>query len=147
VVLRSTLAKIEASVQPHDLYVSPIAYRHYHEGPAFTDDLDVFIHKRQGFEHERGVRLLKFDQQHYLGLAASITGSENQPLPPAPPGLPDHLFLDWSPLDHIDTITISPYADGAYEKRARAAIESMDPTAAGRIELSVRSERRYAPGF
>jgi hypothetical protein len=54
---------------------------------------------------------------------------------------------DASPLDHIDAITISPYADEAYEQQARAATESMNPSAAGQIELSVLSERRYAPGF
>jgi hypothetical protein len=147
VVLRSKLAKIEASVQPHDLNLSPISFRNYHESPAFTDDLDVFMHEGQGFEHEREVRLLEFDQQHYLGLAASIAGSEFQPLPPAPPELPDHIFLDWSPLDHVDVITIRPHVDEAYELRARTAIESMDPSAAGRIELPIRGERRYALGF
>ena len=54
---------------------------------------------------------------------------------------------DAPPLDHIDAITISPYADEAYEQQARAATESMDPSAAGRIELSILSERRYVPGF
>jgi hypothetical protein len=33
---------------------------------------------------------------------------------------------DAPPLDHIDAITISPYADEAYEQQACAAIESMD---------------------
>ena len=117
VLLRGTLARIEASVVPHDLYVSPITYRHYHEGPAFTDDLDAFMHKRLGFQHEREVRLLKSDQPHYFGLAASITGgSEFSPLPPPPLDLPHHIFLAWSPLDHIDAITISPYADEPYEQ-------------------------------
>jgi hypothetical protein len=41
---------------------------------------------------------------------------------------------DAPPLDHIDAITISPYADEAYERQACAAIESMDPSAAGRLD-------------
>jgi hypothetical protein len=47
--MRTTLAQLEASVAPHDLYVSPVTYRHYHDGPAFNDDLDQFMHKRKGF--------------------------------------------------------------------------------------------------
>jgi hypothetical protein len=49
VAMRTTLAQLEASVAPHDLYVSPVTYRHYHDGPAFNDDLDQFMHKRKGF--------------------------------------------------------------------------------------------------
>jgi hypothetical protein len=46
IALRTTLAKLEASIEPHDLYVSPVTYRHYHEGPAFDDELDRW--QRQG---------------------------------------------------------------------------------------------------
>lgn len=148
VAIRSTLAKIEASIERHDLYVSPITYRDYHEGPAFTDDLDPFMHKRLGFAHEHEVRLLKFDRPHYIGLALAIRGGdEYSPAPAAPPELSDYIFLDWSALDHIDAIAISPYADDDYEQRVRSVIASIDPAAVGRIELSVLSERRYAAGF
>jgi hypothetical protein len=58
VSLRSTMGKIETSVAHHDLFVSPIRYRYYHEGDAFDDELDPFMHKRMGFAHEREVRLL-----------------------------------------------------------------------------------------
>jgi len=148
VALRSTLGKIEASVAPHDLFVSPVTYRYYHEGPAFTDDMDPFMHKRLGFQHEHEVRLLRYDQPHYVSLALAIRGSDgSSPAPVAPPELPDYVFLDWSSLDHTDAITISPYADDIYEQRVRTAIASVEPAAAGRIELSVLSERRYAAGF
>ncbi|MGH8771937.1 MAG: hypothetical protein ACREV2_12265 [Burkholderiales bacterium] len=59
VALQSTLGKIEASVARHDLFVSPIRYRYYHDGDAFDDELDPFMHKRMGFAHEGEVRLLK----------------------------------------------------------------------------------------
>jgi hypothetical protein len=44
---------------------------------------------------------------------------------------------DAPPLDHIDAITISPHADEAYEQQARAATESMDPSAAGQHQVQV----------
>ena len=72
VALQTTLGKVEASVARHDLFVSPIRYRHYHEGDAFNDELDPFMHKRMGFAHEGEVRLLKYDESHYLKLAAAL---------------------------------------------------------------------------
>lgn len=145
VALRSTLWKIEASVMRHDLFVSPIRYRDYHEGAAFDDELDPFMHKRMGFSHEREVRLLKYDQGHYSELAAALTSGD--PARATQPELPEHIFLEWSPAEVIESITISPYADQCYEKKARAAIASIDPSIVDRLELSVLSERRYAPQF
>ena len=145
VALRSTLGKIEASVTRHDLFVSPIRYRYYHEGAAFDDELDSFMHKRMGFSHEREVRLLKYDQGHYSELAVALTSGD--PARPTQPELPEHIFLDWSPAEVIESITISPYACECYEKKARDAIASIDRSIVDRLELSVLSERRYAPQF
>jgi hypothetical protein len=143
VALQSTFGKMEASVALHDLFVSPIKYRHYHEGDAFDDELDAFMHKRMGFAHEGEVRLLKFDERHYIELAAALTSGD----PATPPELPEHIFLDWSPATVIEKITISPYADELFEKRARDAVASIDPSIVDRLELSVLSERRYGPQF
>ena len=129
----------------HDLFVSPMSYRHYHEGPAFNDNLDAFMHKRLGFSHEREVRLLKYDQGHYLELQAALTSGD--PAIATPPELPEHIFLDWPIADVIDGITISPYADEHYEKNVRDALAAIDPSIADILELSVLSERRYAPQF
>lgn len=142
VALQSTLGRVEASVARHDLFVSPIRYRHYHEGDAFTDELDPFMHKRMGFAHEGEVRLLKYDESHYLMLAAALTSGDSTPA-----DLPAHLFLDWSPASVIEKITISPYGDEAYETRVKDAIEAIDRSLLDRVELSVLSERRYAPQF
>jgi hypothetical protein len=49
VALRTTLARLEASVAAHDLYVSPITYIRYHEAPAFTDEIAPLLHKRHSF--------------------------------------------------------------------------------------------------
>jgi hypothetical protein len=100
VALRTTLAKLEASVA-HDLYVSLIRYRHYHEGPAFDDELDSFMHKRNGFWAEKEVRLLKFDRAHFHALISA---------PPTAAELEEHLFLDWPAADAIEKIVLSPYA-------------------------------------
>jgi len=145
VALQATLGQVEASVARHDLFVSPIRYRHYHEGDAFNDELDPFMHKRVGFAHEGEVRLLKYDESHYSKLAAALTRGDPDEV--APPELPEHIFLDWSPAVVIERITVSPYADKAYEKRVRAEIESIDSSLVDRIDLSVLSERRYAPQF
>ena len=145
VALQSTLGKIEASVAPYDLFVSPIRYRYYHNGDAFDDELDPFMHKRMGFAHEGEVRLLKYDESHYFELAAALTSGD--PARATPPELPEHIFLDWSPAAVIERIAISPYADEAYERRVRDVIASIGPFLVDRLELSVLSERRYAPQF
>ncbi len=64
--LRSTFGQLEAPVTHHDLLVSAVTYRYYHEGDAFDDELDPFMHKRTGFSYEREVRLLKYDERHTL---------------------------------------------------------------------------------
>jgi len=46
-----------------------------------------------------------------------------------------------------DAIVISPYATEDYERRVRDAIFAIDATAAGLVELSVLSERRYPAQF
>lgn len=145
VALQSTLGRVEASVSSHDLFVSPIRYRYYHEGDAFTDELDPLMHKRLGFSYEREVRLLKYDESHYLKLAASLTSGD--PNTETPPELREHIFLDWSLSQVIQTITISPYADEAYEKRVKEEITLIDASLLERVELSVLSDRRYAPQF
>jgi hypothetical protein len=144
VALQSTLGKIEASITCHDLFVSPIRYRYYHEGDAFDDELDPFMHKRMGFAHEGEVRLLKYDESHYFELADALS---SDPAKATPPELPEHIFLDWSPAAVIERITISPYADESYEKRVKEEITLIDPLLLDRVELSVLSERRYAPHF
>ncbi|MFO0699905.1 MAG: hypothetical protein U0236_11800 [Nitrospira sp.] len=145
VALQSTLGRVEASVSLHDLFVSPIRYRHYHDGDAFTDELDPFMHKRMGFAYEGEVRLLKYDETRYLKLAAAFTSSD--PNTGTALELPEHIFLDWSLSESIQTITISPYADEAYEKKVREEIRLVDSSLLERVELSVLSERRYAPNF
>jgi hypothetical protein len=138
VALRTTLGKLEDSVAQHDLYVSPVRYRYYHEGNSFTDELDAFMHKRMGFEHEHEVRLLKFDEGQYAALC---------PLPdPTRPvtELKEHLYLDWPAANVIEEIVLSPYSDQAYENLVKTFIE---PRLPGRVTLSVLSERRYAPHF
>src|SRR5262249_42647028 len=127
VAMRTTLAQLEASVAPHDLYVSPVTYRYYHEGPHFTDELDSFMHKRQGFSAENEVRLLKVDNAHFGALITEPTTAE----------LPEHLFLNWPAADVITEIVLSPEAEEPFEQRARAAIEAADPSLRDRVTLSV----------
>jgi hypothetical protein len=149
VALQSTLSKLEASIEPHDVFVSPISYRLYHVGPAFNDELDPFMHKRLGFECEREVRLLSCDLNYWRALAwATIGGDGYGPAPVMPSELDEHIFLDnWRPLDIADAIVISPYATGDYERRVRDGISAIDSAAASLVELSVLSEHRYAPNF
>ena len=75
VALRSTFGKLEASIGA-DLFISPIAYRLYHEGPAFNDEIDPFMHKRLGFESEHEVRVLSCDMQHWRALALALMGGD-----------------------------------------------------------------------
>ncbi len=139
--LRTTVDRLEASVAAHDLYVSPINYRLYHEGPAFTDEMDSLLHKRLGFEAERELRLLKFDQAHYGALVPIV------PKDASTSELPGHIFVDWVLGDVIEEIVVSPYADQNYEDLVRHAIDAADPKLADCVRLSVLHERRYPPGF
>jgi hypothetical protein len=138
VALSTTLAQLEKSVAPHDLYISPIKYPYYHKGPSFDDDLDSFMHKRQGFSAENEVRLLKVDDAHFGALMSK---------PPTTAELPAYLRLDWPAVDTIVEIVLSPYAEESFEQRARAAIEAVDASLRDRVILSVLNPRRYAPGF
>lgn len=139
--LRSSLEKLEKSVEHEDVYLSPLNYRFYHEGDAFDDELDAFMHKRMGFIHEQEVRVLMFDIKHYHLLCAAIVDDSET----LPADLPKYRFIDWSPTACVDAIVISPYASKEYESEARSAIVNLDPKFP--VELSVLSERRYAPQF
>jgi hypothetical protein len=102
VALRTTLARLEASVAAHDLYVSPITYLPYHEAPAFTDEIAPVLHKRHGFAAEHELRVLKFDEAHYRALVQKDASVSE---------LSEHIYVDWVLSDVIDQIIISPYAE------------------------------------
>jgi hypothetical protein len=138
VALRTTLARLEASMEAHDLYVSPITYLPYHEASAFTDRMDPLLHKRHGFACERELRLLKFDEAHFSALVPKDASVSE---------LPEHIYLDWVLSDVIEEIIVSPYADVSYEDLVRHAINTTDASLAGRVALSVLHDRRYPPGF
>ncbi len=142
VAIESTLSTIEASVEAQGLFVSPIAYRYYHTGPPFTDELDSFMHKRMGFSHEGEVRILNFDRHQYLSIANTVRTQA-----PLPADLPEHLHIAWPVHTVVHRLVISPYADEAYEKSVRDKISAIDTSLASKVELSVLSERRYAPNF
>src|SRR3984893_14639068 len=93
--LRTTLARLEASVAAHDLYVSPIRYLPYHEAPAFTDEMDSLLHKRHGFAAEHELRLLKFDEAHYKALVPKDASVLE---------LPEHIYVDWVLSEVIEGI-------------------------------------------
>jgi hypothetical protein len=138
VALQTTLARLEASVAAHNLYVSPITYLVYHEAPPFTDEMDSLLHKRHGFAAERELRLLKFDQAHYSALVPKDASVSE---------LPEHIYVDWVLSDVIDEIVISPYAGENYENLVRIAINATDPNLADRVVLSVLNERRFQAHF
>ena len=141
--IRTTLGKLEQSVSQHDVIVSPVTYRHYHTGPAFTDDLDAFMHKRNGFRHESELRLLAYNKDHYLAHASFIGGhAELEPDP-----LPTHTYLEWSLCDTVDSVVVSPYSTPEYEGETRSAIGVLSASLAQRVELSELSERRYEAHF
>ena len=65
VAFRTTLARLEASLEVHNLYVRAIKYLDYQEAPPFPGDMSPLFHKRHGFADERELRLLKFNEEHY----------------------------------------------------------------------------------
>jgi hypothetical protein len=138
VALRTTLACLEASVEAHDLYVSPITYLPYHAAPPFTDEMDALLHKRHGFSAERELRLLKYNEAHFTALVPKDASVSE---------LPEHIYVDWVLGDVIDEIVISPYADENYEDLVRRAVGATDPSLKDRVVLSVLHERQHPPGF
>jgi hypothetical protein len=138
VAIETTISKLESSVVHHDLFVSPMNYRLYHEGPAFTAEADPFMNKRLGFEAENELRLLKFDEGHYLADFES-KGTI--------PELASHIYLDWPVRDTIERIIVSPYADLAYEEHLKREIDAIEPKLLGCVELSVLHERRHRAIF
>jgi hypothetical protein len=82
------------------LYVSRVIYRDYHEGPAFTDELDPYMHKRTEYSSENELRLLNIDDAHCIAL---FNGA------PTVAELDEHLSLDWPGADVIEQIVLSPY--------------------------------------
>jgi hypothetical protein len=125
VALRTTLERLKESVATHDLYVSPIIYRPYHEGAAFTDEMDPLLHKRQGYEAERELRLLRVDEAHYRALL---------PKDASVPELPVYFPVDWVLSKVIAEIEISPYADVNYENSVRQAIHAADASLRVRLK-------------
>jgi hypothetical protein len=144
IAIKTRLASLEDSVRQYDLAVSPITYRYYDERDrsVFTDELDVFMHKRKGFEHEREVRLLRFDQKYYFSLLRDWRTQELPNPPPAP--LSVHRFMDWRADEVIEEITISPYADNGYEGVVREAIAWVAPKLVHIVKNS-RLDPRYFP--
>ncbi len=146
--LRTTFAQLETSVARHGLLVHPIRYRPYHTGAAFNDELDSFFHKRQGFAREQEVRVLVYDEARYIALTRHLNDFDGEPAaPPADDEFPNNDEVDWLLADVVDEITVSPYADEAYESNARLAITAIEPSLVDRIKLSELHERRYAPNF
>jgi hypothetical protein len=138
VALRTTLARLEASVAAHDLYFSPITYIVYDQAPPFADEMDHLLHKRHVFAAENELRLMRFNYAQYGALVPKDASVLE---------LPEHIFLEWAPSDVICEIVLSPYADEKYEEAVRAAINASDPNLANRVMLSVLNERRNPPIF
>jgi len=145
VALQTTLGALKKSVAPFDLIVCPITYLHYHEagGAGFDHELDPFMHKRKGFEHERELRVLKFDDEHFTKLLKAVAGEDLS----AAGALANHINLDWDTTSTIERIIVGPYADDRYENAVRHAVENADPSMATRVERSVLDPRRYEPQF
>jgi hypothetical protein len=138
VSLKSTFGRLRESLRHHDLYVSPINYRHYHTGGSFTDEMDALMHKRHGFKPECELRILHFNNEHYARLMPADSDVKD---------LEPHIYLPWHLMDAVDEIQISPYADEEFEKRVREELSAAAPCLADRITLSMMNPRRNPAYF
>jgi hypothetical protein len=102
------------------------------------------MHKRKSFDHEREVRVLKFDDEHFKKLLPKAVDGEDLS---AAGALANYVYLDWNTTGTIERINIGPYADDSYEDAVRQAVENADPSMATRVEKSVLDPRRYEPQF
>jgi hypothetical protein len=141
VSLQTTWGALKASVEPHHLICRGMIYRSNveHDGHRFTDDHDLYFWKRKGFEHEGEARLVHYDAAHYQALTFGPA--------PAPAELHRYIFRDWDAVATLESVIISPYADGAYERTARDVLSWAAASAAfaDKVELSALHPRRYTP--
>ena len=139
IAMRSTVAKLASSVEMQALFLSPIAYRTYHDGPPFKSELDCFFHKRRGFAHEQEVRLLRFDAQRAQQCVTYLAGFSNE----SPTDLAKYIYIPWSLEEALVELVISPYASEEYELDVRAGLQRDAPALVPLLQLSELSERRY----
>lgn len=111
VALQTTFAQLEKSVEAELILAGKIQYVDYDTVPPFNEELDHVMYKRDGFEFEQEVRLLKTDQDHHGKLC---NGTVREKLPPCLP-------IPWNLRATIDHILVSPYADEWYLDAVRAA--------------------------
>jgi hypothetical protein len=126
VALQTTFARLEKSVEAEPILVGKIQYEDYDTVPAFKEDLDHVMYKRDGFAFEQEVRLLKADQDHHGKLC---NGTVREKLPPCLP-------IPWNIGATIDRILVSPYAEDWYLEAVRAAARLAHEELDGRIEWS-----------
>jgi hypothetical protein len=126
VALQTTFARLEKSVEAESILAGKIQYEDYDIVPAFKEDLDHVMYKRDGFAFEQEVRLLKADQDHHSKLC---NGTVREKLPPCLP-------IPWNIGATIDLILVSPYADEWFLETVRAAARLADEELEGRVAWS-----------
>ena len=126
VALQTTFARLEKSVEAEPILAGKIQYEDYDTVPAFKEDLDHVMYKRDGFAFEQEVRLLKVDQDHHSKLC---NGTVREKLPPSLP-------IAWNIGAAIDRILVSPYTDEWYLEAVRAAARLADKELEGRVAWS-----------
>jgi hypothetical protein len=134
VALQTTFARLEKSVETEPILTGMIQYVDYDTVPAFKEELDHVMYKREGFEFEQEVRLLKPDQDHYDKLC---NGTVREKLPPCLP-------IPWNIGTTVDHILVSPYADEWYLDAVRVAARLAPKELEGRV---VWSRLRKSPDF
>jgi hypothetical protein len=134
VALQTTFSKLEKSVEAEPILAGKIQYEDYDIVPAFKEDLDHVMYKRDGFAFEQEVRLLRADQDHHGKLC---NGTAHEKLPPC-------LSIPWNIGSAIDRILVSPYADEWYLESVQAAARLADEDLEGRVTWS---RLRKSPDF
>lgn len=134
VAFQTTFTRLEKSVEESQILVGKVRYGNYKTMPAFNEDLDHMMYKREGFRFEQEVRLLTTDEVHYRKLCS---GAEQVKLSSCLP-------IRWSVEGAVDRILVSPYADNWYMDAVLAVARLSDGDITDRI---VWSELREQPQF
>jgi len=127
VAIRTTFAKLRASVHDPHTCVSEVKYFDYKTGRFLrhTHDWDPAFHKRIAFKHEQEVRVLRHDIADWR--RASVDDAFR---------LPAGHELEWDPVTVIDEIIVNPQSSVAYCDTVRRAVASVTPALADKVKRS-----------
>jgi hypothetical protein len=112
--LQTTVGKLRLALDDPDLLIGKVQYRDYGTCNKFEHQLDYVFHKRDGFETEQEVRLLKVNDEMYQALLDEKSVAREV-----------SISLKWRIQDGVDKVLVSPYAASWYLDAVKSVLNNM----------------------